>query len=190
MSWDGHPRRRVITADEARIWRAITLDVKPLAGRSLPPPPAEADPIPQAMERTEPHGRLPHRPSSPPPPISAPRQLPQLSHGHLPAVDKRSAERLKRGEMIIDSRLDLHGMTQDAAHSALSTFVRRGYDHGRRCLLVITGKGLRDGSGILRHQVPRWLNHPPLRDLILGYSHARPQHGGDGALYLLIRRKR
>jgi DNA-nicking Smr family endonuclease len=92
--------------------------------------------------------------------------------------------------MDLDGRLDLHGLSQDAAHGALIGFVRHGYDSGRRCLLVITGKGLREGSGVLRHQVPRWLNQTPLREMILGFSHARPHHGGDGALYVLIRRRR
>jgi DNA-nicking Smr family endonuclease len=104
-------------------------------------------------------------------------------------VDKRTAERMRRGEMVLDGRLDLHGMTQDSAHGALTAFVHRAYDSGRRCLLVITGKGA-GGGGVLKGQVPRWLNQAPLRPLILGFSHARPQHGGEGALYVLIKRKR
>ena len=91
--------------------------------------------------------------------------------------------------MAIDQRLDLHGMTQDSAHAALSTTIGRAFDTGRRCLLVITGKG-HGGEGVLRRQVPRWLNQPPLRERILSFAAARPQHGGDGALYILIKRRR
>jgi len=97
---------------------------------------------------------------------------------------------MKRGEMEIDGRLDLHGMTQDVAHATLLAFVTRAYDSGRRCLLVITGKGNREGTGVLRANVPRWLNQSPCRERILGFSHARPQHGGEGALYVLIKRRR
>lgn len=109
--------------------------------------------------------------------------------GIAAGLDRRTALRLKRGEMAVDGRIDLHGMTQEQAHAALVGFVTRAYESGRRCLLVITGKG-RDGTGILRAQVPRWLNQPTLRPLIIGLSVARPNDGGEGALYLLVRRKR
>ena len=141
-----------------------------------PEPPA-ASPAPPPLP--------PLRPAPPPP-----RVLPALGHGATPGLDKRSAERMKRGEMEIDGRLDLHGMTQDTAHAALLGFVTRAYDAGRRCLLVITGKGNREGTGVLRANVPRWLNQSPCRERILGFSHARPQHGGEGALYVLIKRHR
>jgi len=91
--------------------------------------------------------------------------------------------------MEIDGRLDLHGMTQEAAHAALNGFVLRAYDSGRRCLLVITGKG-RLGSGVLRAEVPRWLNQTPLRERVLGFSYAKARHGGEGALYVLVKRRR
>ncbi|MBC7908642.1 MAG: Smr/MutS family protein, partial [Rhodospirillaceae bacterium] len=104
--------------------------------------------------------------------------------------DKRSAERMKKGEMEIDARLDLHGMTQDSAHAHLLAFIARAYDSGRRCVLVITGKGNREGTGVLRANTPRWLNQSPCRERILGFSFAKPQHGGEGALYVLIKRRR
>ena len=91
--------------------------------------------------------------------------------------------------MEIDGRLDLHGMTQDAAHAALNGFVLRAYDAGRRCLLVITGKG-QAGGGVLKTEGPRWLNLPVLRSKILGFSYAQPKDGGDGALYVLLKRHR
>jgi DNA-nicking Smr family endonuclease len=119
------------------------------------------------------------------------RELPPLTPGENPAgLDRRSAERMKKGEMVIDGRLDLHGLTQDLAHAELLAFIGRAWDAGRRCVLVITGKGGRPGPGILKAQVPRWLNQSPLRERVLGFSHARPKDGGDGALYVLIRRRR
>ncbi|HLO77081.1 MAG TPA: Smr/MutS family protein [Magnetospirillum sp.] len=182
----GRGRRRALSPDEVRVWRAVASSVTPLPGRQLEdeadddvrpepePPPAPVAPSPAP------------RPAAPP----VVRVLPSLSHGATPGLDKRSAERMKKGEMEIDGRLDLHGMTQDMAHGALTAFVTRAYDSGRRCLLVITGKGNRQGTGVLRSNVPRWLNQSPCRERILGFSHARPQHGGEGALYVLIKRRR
>lgn len=188
----GRGRRRVLTPDEVRVWRAVAGTAVPLPGRTLPeedipepPPPAAAEPAPP------PRPLPPARPSQP-----APRTLPDLAHGATPGLDKRSSERMKKGEMEIEARLDLHGMTQDSAHAALLGFIARAFDAGRRCVLVITGKGNRDGKvfregmGVLRANVPRWLNQSPCRERILGFSHARPQHGGEGALYVLIKRRR
>jgi len=88
--------------------------------------------------------------------------------------------------------MDLHGLTQEEAHRALSAFVQGSQAAGRRCVLVITGKGLRrDGTtGVLRAAVPHWLNQPDLRERIVAFTHATPRDGGEGALYLLLKRKR
>jgi DNA-nicking Smr family endonuclease len=183
----GRGRRRSLSPDEVRVWRAVANTVTPLPGRVLPD---EDDTAPAPAAPSEPPAPPP--PSLPPvrPAAPPPRVLPDLSHGSTPGLDKRSSERMKKGEMEIDGRLDLHGMTQDTAHGALIAFVTRAYDAGRRCLLVITGKGNRAGTGVLRSNVPRWLNQSPCRERILGFSHARPQHGGEGALYVLIKRRR
>jgi DNA-nicking Smr family endonuclease len=106
-------------------------------------------------------------------------------------IDRANAERLKRGLHRIEARLDLHGMTQAEAHRALSGFVMASRDAGRRCVLVITGRGLgQNGPGILKSSVPRWLEEPELRRHILAVAAAQPQHGGSGAAYLLLRRRR
>jgi DNA-nicking Smr family endonuclease len=195
MSFRGghHSRRRVVTPDEARVWRAVVEDAKPLPGRLLPEPPSPSPadaPTPRASPPPPP-GSPPVRPSADPAPPSLRAGQPELGHGRTPGLDRRSAERMKKGEMEIDGTLDLHGLTQDDAHAQLHAFVMRAYDSGRRCLLVITGKGARgQGSGVLRGQVPRWLNQSPLRERILGFSYAQPRHGGDGALYVLVRRQR
>lgn len=179
-------RRRSLSPDEVRVWRAIASTVTPLPGRQAPAEDeAAAEPVADVPAPAPAPAALPLRPAAPPI-----RTLPDLGHGVTPGLDKRSAERMKKGEMEIDGRLDLHGMTQDTAHAALLAFVTRAYDGGRRCLLVITGKGNRAGTGVLRSNVPRWLNQSPCRERILGFSHARPQHGGEGALYVLIKRRR
>jgi len=119
-------------------------------------------------------------------------KLPDLAPGVTPGVDRRSAERLRRGERRIDARLDLHGMTQDEAHRALDAFLARAEQAGWRCVLVITGKG-RPGTsaaGVLRTAVPRWLNEAPNRARLLAFTAAQPKDGGAGALYVLLRRRR
>ncbi|HJU15010.1 MAG TPA: Smr/MutS family protein, partial [Stellaceae bacterium] len=106
-------------------------------------------------------------------------------------VDRATAERVKRGRYPIEAQLDLHGMTQAAAHRALIGFVAASREAGRRCVLIITGRGLATGEpGILRRAVPRWLDEPELRPYILTIAPAQPRHGGPGALYLLLRRRR
>jgi DNA-nicking Smr family endonuclease len=92
---------------------------------------------------------------------------------------------LKRGEMAIAARLDLHGMTQDEAHRALHRFIARSAGAKLRNLLVVTGK-----SGVLHSAVPRWLDEPELRPFVLAQVRAQPKDGGSGALYVLLRRQR
>ena len=105
-------------------------------------------------------------------------------------LDRRTALRLKRGQLAIEARLDLHGMTQAAAHRELAAFVARMSGQGKRVLLVITGKGTKEGSGVLRQAAPRWLDEPGLRGRVLAIAPAVPRDGGDGALYVLLRRER
>lgn len=100
--------------------------------------------------------------------------------------------RVARGRAAIDGRLDLHGLTQGEAHAALLRFLRAAVSRGARLVLVITGKGARgDGErGVLKRQVPQWLSLPEFRALIVGYEDAHVAHGGEGALYVRVRRSR
>jgi DNA-nicking Smr family endonuclease len=104
-------------------------------------------------------------------------------------IDRATAQRFRRGLRAIEARLDLHGMTQAEAHHALGEFVRAASAAGRRTLLVITGRGT-DRPGILKDAVPRWLDQGELRRQVLAVAAAKPQHGGAGALYVLLRRQR
>ncbi|MGH6989108.1 MAG: Smr/MutS family protein [Stellaceae bacterium] len=92
--------------------------------------------------------------------------------------------------MPIEARLDLHGLTQAEAHRALAGFVAQSHGAGKRVVLIVTGKGSRDGTGVLKAAVPRWLDEPGLRDRVLAAAPAQPRDGGGGALYLLLRRAR
>lgn len=101
-------------------------------------------------------------------------------------IDGHTLERLRKGKLAIEARLDLHGMTLDAAFDALAHFVESAQAEGRRRLLVITGKG----RGALREALPRWLEAPALIPYVAGWSEAAPVHGGGGAVYLLLRKRR
>jgi DNA-nicking Smr family endonuclease len=117
-------------------------------------------------------------------------------HGATAGLDKNSARRMKRGKMQIDARLDLHGYRQDEAFCILSDFIINSVRSKKRCVLVITGKGLHyeklgdRGAGVLRRNVPIWLNEEPNRSQILSFSHAAPSDGGVGALYVLLKKQR
>ena len=100
-------------------------------------------------------------------------------------------DRLRRGRLRPEARLDLHGMTQDKAHRALNRFIAEAQSSGVRSIIIITGKGrISEGGGVLRNQVPKWLNAPGIRPSILAFSPAQPKDGGEGALYVLLRRRR
>jgi DNA-nicking Smr family endonuclease len=118
--------------------------------------------------------------------------LPELLPGVTAGVDKRTAQRLGRGQLAIEARLDLHGLTQDEAHAKLAGFIRRSVGAGKRCVLIITGKGFKPTgeTGVLRQAVPRWLNEPGMRRDIVALRHAQLKDGGEGALYVLLRRDR
>ncbi|QDO96902.1 hypothetical protein FNB15_06255 [Ferrovibrio terrae] len=124
-------------------------------------------------------------------------------HNEKPALqmDKRLRQRFERGELPVEARIDLHGMTLANAERALSKFLRDGVAQQKRCLLVITGKGsvrakddeigtLQKGRGVLRAWLPEYLKRGPWRDQILGLAPARPDMGGAGAFYVLLRRQR
>jgi len=107
-------------------------------------------------------------------------------------IDRRLKQRLARGQIEIDARLDLHGRTLSEAHAALLRFLHRAQGEGARTVLVITGKGgdLSAGRGVLRRQVPLWLALPELRAHVLAVEEAHAAHGGGGALYVRLRRGR
>lgn len=123
--------------------------------------------------------------------------LQPLKIGDTANIDRRTAEKFKRGEWPIQRRLDLHGLTEKNAYQEVEKFITEAYRQGLRCVLLITGKGSPrnpedwyETRGILREQVPHWLNNPELRPLILAFSYALPADGGEGALYILLRRAR
>lgn len=114
-----------------------------------------------------------------------------LTHATASGLDRRALLRLRRGLWPVEAELDLHGCTQDTAHRRLEAFLASAESDGRRCVLVITGRGLRGGdTGVLREAVPRWLNQHPNRRRVLAFCYATPARGGQGALFVLVRRVR
>lgn len=100
-------------------------------------------------------------------------------------------DRLRRGQLPIDGVVDLHGLTQAAAHTLIERYIASSARIGRRCILVITGKGaVSAGGGILRRRLADWLNQPACRPHVLAFVPAQPQHGGGGATYVLLKRQR
>jgi len=179
--------------EDRALWQHVTRDAKPLARREPPParpdapeaPPAKAEP--KTKQETRPARALPRpRPVAP-----IKRAEPALEHGRAAGVDRRRSDRLRRGRLPVEARLDLHGYTQDQAHAALDRFLGEAQARGLRCVLVITGKGTTtESGGVLRTQVPRWLNEPGNRARVLAFDYAQPKHGGLGAIYVLLRRKK
>jgi DNA-nicking Smr family endonuclease len=184
-------RKRSLSEEERALWESVARQARPLAKRHRAPKPEAVAPHPEApvaakseaSPKSLPSAKLPRtpRPVVPAPPPLAP-------------LGRRERSHLSRGRKEIEARLDLHGMTQTRAHRALSGFLQRAHGDGLTFVLVITGKGRTIGAeserGVLRRQVPLWLNLPEFRTLVVGFEEAHIGHGGEGALYVRIRRSR
>ncbi len=175
--------RRGLRGDEAELFEAAMRHTARLSGEA---PPTE-DTAAEDTAAEAPAAPTAEPPGAPPPSPA----LPELAAGEGADVDSRTMARLRRGRIRPEARLDLHGLTQDAAHRALAAFIARAQGEGRRCVIVVTGKGsVSEGGGVLRQGVPRWLNTPALRPRIMGFCAAQQRDGGAGAVYVLLRRQR
>lgn len=180
-------RRRRLTAEERALWSTVTRSVVPLC---RPPAESESAEAEAALLAPAPRSEV-AEPKPTPKASSVPPPAPPLA-----PLDRRTRQRLVRAKATIDARIDLHGLKQSEAHAALRRFLRAAQADGARIVLVITGKGGRaDGDpsserGVLRRQVPLWLEGAELRPLVIGFEPAHPGHGGAGALYVRIRRAR
>jgi DNA-nicking Smr family endonuclease len=180
------PRR--LSDDERVLWKGVTRSIAPLRKRARPD-------ITDDAERPVVAGPKARARPSPPPSI-APKAAPSKPAAPpLAALTRKTKKRIARGAHAIDGRLDLHGMTQAEAHDALFAFLRARQARGGRTVLVITGKGARGseesgGRGVLKRMVPLWLSLPEFRGLIAGFESAAIGHGGDGAMYVSLRKMR
>lgn len=186
-SGDGK-RRRVLSSEERVLWTSVTKSIAPLresspAGEDIPTESGVARPAPAAVKPVQ------NTPAQPAQKVLSP--LAPLAP--LAPLGRRMKQRVARGKESIDGRLDLHGLTQSEAHAALLRFLRTASARGARLVLVITGKGVRvsDGErGVLKRHVPQWLGLPEFRAFVIGFEGAHIAHGGEGALYVRVRRAR
>jgi DNA-nicking Smr family endonuclease len=179
------PRRRRALSDEERVlWESVAKQVKPLRKR-----PRTLKALTAPMEGPPVAAKSPAVPTPRPAKVPRPDKPPPLA-----PLGRRERSQLSRGRKEIDARIDLHGMTQTRAHRALLSFLQRASSHGLTFVLVITGKGRAVGAeserGVLRRQVPEWLSLPEFRALVVGFEQAHIGHGGEGALYVRVRRAR
>ena len=175
--------------DDAQLWRSVSDGNEPLKSRRKRAPAPRPEPAPAAKPIAKIESSRPVPVKAPPPP--KPPALPPLEKGRPTGVDKRTAQRLRRGKLDVEARLDLHGLTQAEAHRRLDHFLAEAYDTGVRTAIIITGKGrVSEHGGILRQMVPRWLNQLPNRGRVVAISEAQPKDGGTGALYVRVKKKR
>ena len=180
---------RSLTNEDRRLWRQVAATVKPLSeekGQFL------KDEMSRLMDAaavpsppTNPKKKAPAKPLDYK--VDPPSQVKKLSIVSHP-IEDRIVKNLSKGRHAIDARIDLHGMTQDRARFALLDFLQMAQMSDHRMVLVITGKG-NQGQGILRANVPRWLSLPAFAPLVKGYRESETSHGGEGALYVRIRRR-
>jgi DNA-nicking Smr family endonuclease len=189
-------KKRDISEDERALWEDVMRDVR-RAKRGGHRVTSESKRVRVKVGE--------HVPIGPPP--AQPLKTKARNLGAISGVDGATAERLRRGQVEPEATLDLHGMTQQQAYTRLLAFVRRGHDSGRRCLLVVTGKGSdaradddarhrgfvmpeRSKAGVLRSLVPHWLEEAETRPMVVGIQAAHQRHGGSGALYVYLTRRR
>jgi DNA-nicking Smr family endonuclease len=181
-------RKRALSEEERALWDSVAKQIKPLRKKLRAAKPQDTSPIPEAA--------LAAKSATPPKllPSAKISRAPKPEAPPLAPLGRRERSQLSRGRKQIDARLDLHGMTQTRAHRALSGFLQRAHSEGLTFVLIITGKGKTAGPeterGVLRRQVPQWLNLPEFRTLVVGFEEAHVGHGGEGALYVRIRRMR
>jgi DNA-nicking Smr family endonuclease len=192
-------RRRILDAEERALWDHVVRSVKRLRPEKsevapplvpAPEPLPVVEPAPETKSKAKAKTGAPAKvvaPAAPPPPP-------------LVVLEPKTRRRLTRGAEV-DARLDLHGLTQAAAHRRLRLFLVEAQASGHALVLVITGKGdperlmssgpaFGEGRGVLRRAVPLWLAEPDLRAVVVGFESAGRRHGGEGALYVRIRRRR
>ena len=181
-------RKRILSEDERALWESVMKQTKPLRKKHRLAKPDAGAPDTKAQLAAKPAVPSPSSPRASPQKIAKPAAPP------LAPLGRRERAQLSRGRKEIEARLDLHGMTQARAHRALSTFLQRAHLDGLTFVLIITGKGKTGygeaDCGVLRRQVPQWLSQPEFRTLVVGFEAAHIGHGGEGALYVRVRRSR
>jgi DNA-nicking Smr family endonuclease len=176
--------KRPLKPEERHIWGMVAATVHLLPGKATP---AEALSPPPRGEGSGVGALTPSKAKATQPPRSHPHTQPSPRKGER-AIEPNRKHRIAREREPIGARLDLHGLDQDRARGVLERFLARAWDEGFRAVLVITGKGVQ-GDGILKRRTPEWLAAPHLAHMVAGISDAARRHGGEGALYVALKRK-
>lgn len=187
--------KRPLKPEERHIWGVVAATVHPLPGKATPKEPAESLPSPSwGGSSRDAAGAGRSRPDPKAPGLVHPTR-PSLRSGHplhkaegKKPIEPNRRHRIVREREDIGARLDLHGLDQDRARTVLEGFLARAWNEGWRAVLVITGKGVQ-GDGILKRRTPEWLAAPHLAHIVAGISDAARHHGGEGALYVALKRK-
>jgi DNA-nicking Smr family endonuclease len=181
-------RKRALSEEERALWESVAKQTKPLRKKARTTKPHVASPDSKMAAAAKAFA-----PPKPSPAVKTARAAKPNPAPPLAPLGRRQRSQLSRGRKGIDARLDLHGMTQTRAHHALFNFLQRAHSGGLTFVLVITGKGRMGAEserGVLRRQVPHWLSLPEFRSLVVGFEEAHIGDGGEGALYVRIRRSR
>lgn len=192
----GGKRRGGLSDEDWTLWERVKASAKPL--HATPRKPVLPDSVSPSHRAETPR---PSRPKRHAPPSWSPPSAPKrAAAAPQAATDRREARAIASGKIEIDARLDLHGLRQAEAHRALNGFLVSAQMKNHRLVLVITGRGDADFGlgrlhtdsprGVLRAAVPHWLSEPRLKSVVVGWSSAHRRHGGDGALYVRLRRLR
>lgn len=174
------PRRRIaLTEQDRHDWASYARLVRPLRGRAPPPAPYPAAPAEPPPERDE----------APPAPRAHGASPAQLHIGAPPGgLDSATWTRFRSGKLAPSRTLDLHGRTAQRAFHSVHAFLHAAQADGVRCVEIITGRGAGETGGVLRRELPLWLNQPALRPIVLAATH--PHAGNPGAVRVLLRRAR
>ncbi len=194
----GGNKKPGLDKEDLDLWRQVTENLKPLPDKVRDRNPGDLGDIAGAAlsAGTGPPGPVKRtsNPTPPAPPKALPPAVPQPT-----AMETRRIRRLARGVTSFDAKIGLHGMTQKDAHTRLLLFLQEAKRRGNRNVLVVTGKGRagnrtpepgREAPGVIRRNIGHWLNEPVFAELVAAWSPARQHHGGDGALYIQVRRAR
>ena len=177
------PAEKKLSMEDRVLWGKVARSVTPLAGKTVEEEAQKAEEFAALLEEKS-GGGVAQR-ADPPQPAR-----PKTDAPHQHGFDRPTRQKLAKGRLPIEGKVDLHGLTQSEAHALLLSFLHRAHAEGRRHVLVVTGKGSSLGSdGVLRRAVPAWFSTPPFRALVGAHEPAARHHGGTGALYVRLRRQ-
>ncbi len=187
-----------LSKDDQELWNKIAKTTKPLEHEYRDRVPNIEVQEKKKVNKTPPRPQV-QLPSQPPQSNQTPSKQKNINSTPITEIDRKKIRKIATDQIEIHATLDLHGYRQEQAHTALKSFIRNAQVQGYRYVLIITGKGItkktsqsgfwqEEQPGVLKRKVPEWLSDQDLREYVVSYSSAHPKHGGEGALYVQIRK--